>query len=267
MSKLEKEIKVLDINVDQIKDKLDRLGAKYKGEKNQKIYVYDVPTLYYRYLEIRDLLNSDNALIVQTNLSKLKTLMTEFLDLITEEDLNKLLKEINLDDLSNLVELPIDEIRYKIKNEVLNDLFKTLMINPNKWVRLRQSNEKIELTTKHVFDKNDHNIQKVIESEIEVSSLEDTNKILESIGIHKRSYQEKIRTSYKYKTADIEIDIWPMLKPYMEIECDEEEIIDEIIEILDLKDKEIVSVNTETLYKQIGVNIHEISELKFEDRE
>ena len=45
MSKFEKEIKVLDINVDNIKEKLEKLGAENKGKKDQKIYVYDIPTL------------------------------------------------------------------------------------------------------------------------------------------------------------------------------------------------------------------------------
>ena len=45
MSKIEKEIKVLNIDVDQVKDKLKEIGAKNKGKKEQKIYVYDIPTL------------------------------------------------------------------------------------------------------------------------------------------------------------------------------------------------------------------------------
>ena len=86
---------------------------------------------------------------------------------------------------------------------------------------------------------------------------------MESIGICKRSYQEKIRYSYEYKNAEIEIDIWPLLEPYLEIECDEDNIIDEIIEKLNLEDHEIVSLNTEKLYNRINVDIHNISELKF----
>ena len=63
MPKIEKEIKVLNINVDKVKDKLKEIGATDKGKKDQKIYVYDVPTLYYRFLEIRELINSSNAVV------------------------------------------------------------------------------------------------------------------------------------------------------------------------------------------------------------
>ena len=93
--------------------------------------------------------------------------------------------------------------------------------------------------------------------------MEEANLFLESIGVARRSYQEKIRYSYIYKNAEIEIDIWPLIKPYMEIECDDENLINEIIEKLELKNNEIVSLNTEQLYKKIGIDVHSMSELKF----
>lgn len=38
--------------------------------------------------------------------------------------------------------------------------------------------------------------------------------------IKKKTLIEKIRHSFKYKGAEIEIDEWPLLEPYIEIECD-----------------------------------------------
>ena len=49
----------------------------------------------------------------------------------------------------------------------------------------------------------------------------------------------------------------------MEIECDDEDVINEIVEKLELNNKEIVSLNTEQLYKRIGIDVHSMSELKF----
>lgn len=87
--------------------------------------------------------------------------------------------------------------------------------------------------------------------------------MLNSLGIFKRNFQEKIRYSYKYKTACIEIDLWPMLEPYIEIECDDEELISDIVEKLGFSNKEIVSLNTEELYKRIGVDVLSIDTLSF----
>ncbi len=263
MSKFEKEIKVLDINVDNIKEKLEKLGAENKGKKDQKIYVYDIPTLYYRYLEIRELLKVDSPILVNTNIKKLEVLIREFKDLVNSEDLEDLNKKYELNSLEEILNKSIQEITKFLDDKDTESLFTKLKINPNKWVRLRQSNNKSVLTSKHILEKNTSNFQNVIETEFEVSDLEEANLFLESIGIARRSYQEKIRYSYIYKSAEIEIDIWPLIKPYMEIECDDENIINEIIEKLELNNYEIVSLNTEQLYKRIGIDVHSMSELKF----
>ena len=259
MSKIEKEVKILNINVDEVKKTLLEVGAVSKGEKNQKIYVYDVPTIYYRFLEIRTLLNSDSLMIISTNKKRLKNLILEYIDLAEESDLSN----FDIDLLNSIGDLEIEQIRQIISDKKLEESFSKFNINPNKWIRLRESNGKTELTTKHILEKKNSKFQNVIENEIEVSSLEEANLILESIGISRRSYQEKIRYSYKYKEAEIEIDIWPLLNPYLEIECDDEKIIDEIVNMLNLSSHEIVSLNTEQLYKRINIDVHSMSELKF----
>ena len=247
MPKIEKEIKVLNINVDQVQDKLKEIGAKAKGKKEQKIYVYDVPALYYRFLEIRELINSSNGLLVETNLKKLEVLLLEYIDLENEEELAKEKTLLGLNDLMDILKLDIDNIREILNNQTLEANMKKFLINPNKWVRLRKSNDKIELTTKHILNKKHSDYQNVLETEIEVSSFEEANNLLESIGICKRNYQEKIRYSFVYKDAQIEIDVWPMLEPYLEIECDNNKTIEEVLEKLGLLENEIVSTNTESL--------------------
>lgn len=263
MTKIEKEIKVLNINVEQVKDKLKEIGATDKGKKEQKIYVYDVPTLYYRFLEIRELINSSKSLLVETNLKKLEVLLSEYVDLENEEELVQEKTLFGLNDLVDILKLDINNIREILNNPTLETNMKKFLINPNKWIRLRKSNDKIELTTKHIMNKKNSNYQNVLESEIEVSSFEEANNLLESIGICKRNYQEKIRYSFIYKDAQIEIDIWPMLEPYLEIECDNDKTIEEILEKLGLLENEIVSTNTESLYKRKNIDVLQISTLKF----
>lgn len=259
----EKEVKVLNIDVESTKLRLQEIGATFVGKKEQKIYVYDIPTLYYRYLEICELLKSDNKLMVTTNLGKLKILLKEFADLMSNEELTILTRELEVDDIMDIPKFQLEDVILKIESKPFADAISAYKINPNKWIRLRKSNDKIELTTKHVFEKSDMEVQNVEEREVNTSSFEETNSILESIGIVKRSYQEKIRYSFKLNEANIEIDIWPMLKPYMEIECDNTDVIKNIIVELSFEDKEIVSTNTQQLYRKIGIDLQEISELKF----
>lgn len=263
MAKLEKEVKILDIDVEEIQTKLEKINAKFRGKKEQKIYVYDVPTLYYRYLEIKELLKTNNQLLINTNIIKLKNLITEYKDLANDNDILLIKKEFELNNIEDINNKPLVEIINFLENKKVEESFNKFKINPNKWIRLRESNNEITLTCKHILEKEKTNFQKVIETEFNVSNIEEANTFLENIGLAKRSYQEKIRYSYVYEDAEIEIDIWPMLSPYMEIECDNDDLINDLIDKLNLKNKRIVSQNTEQLYKEIGIDIHSISELKF----
>ena len=42
-----------------------------------------------------------------------------------------------------------------------------------------------------------------------------------------------------------------------------ENTINELIDLLDVKEKEIVSLNKKQLYKRINIDVHSMSELKF----
>lgn len=264
MAKLEKEIKILDIDVEGTKEKLDKIGATFKSKKDQKIYTYDIMTINYRFEEAILLLKSENELLKTTATKKLAIVLDEFEDLVSDEKLKLILYDLGVDSFSELLSNDVSIILEKIlSSKLLLTEIKKFEINPNKWVRLRKSNDKVELTVKHIYDKNNDKIQKVKEFEIQVSDLEETNKLLEELGLVRRNYQVKIRYSYVYKSAEIELDIWPNLEPYMEIECDDEKVIDEIITLLEFNDKRIVSINTEGLYKEKGIDILKISDLKF----
>lgn len=264
MAKLEKEIKILNVDVDEIKHKLENIGAEFKGTKNQKIYTYDIPTINYRYLEAIELLKSDRVLVKKSALAKLSIVLDEFSDLISDDELNKIYDELKINSFNELLSMSDSEIVLKLEEaSFLNYLIGNMTINPNKWLRLRKSNDKIELTLKHVYIKNDVKIQKVKEYEVNTSDLNETNLLLENLGLVRRNYQEKIRHSYKFQSAEIEIDEWPMLDPYIEIECDDENLMHELISKLELTNNEIVSLNTEQLYKRKNVDVLEISDLKF----
>lgn len=264
MSKIEKEVKVLDINVNETIDKLKKMGAEYKGFKEQKIYTYDVPTIYFRFLEAMELLKSDNELLITTTLKKINTILDEFADLVDDEILDKIYIEMGVNNFSDLLKYDSKKIFEILNNcKLFNQEISNYLINPNKWIRLRKSNDKIELTVKHIYEKENSKLQKVQEYEIKVSDLDETNQILESIGVVKRNYQEKLRHSFEYNNAEIEIDQWPLLESYMEIECDDETLIQDIINELEFNNKEVVSLNTEQLYKRKNIDVLKISDLKF----
>lgn len=144
MSKYEKEVKVLNIDVEETKLKLINIGANYLGTKNQKIYTYDIPTIYYRFMESIELLDTSNELLIKTTISKLRIILDEFCDLVDEEKLKGIFKEMNILNFDELLSKNSIEIKnILVSSKLFEEEISNKLINPNKWVRLRQSNDKI----------------------------------------------------------------------------------------------------------------------------
>lgn len=274
MKKLEKEIKVLDINPDEIMQKLDEKGAKKVSDTVQKIYVYDLPSISSRYYDsTRQLSEAKKPHEISVAKSKLLILSKEIDNLTDVDDRKELLKHTGYSTIEEILANTPDEELEKVltKKEVLT-VVKKQNINPNKWIRLRQTGKKTTITIKHILNgalpqNNYDGFQPVLETEVPVPSIEEGNMLLESLGYSYRNYQEKRRVSYEYKGVEIDIDSWPHIPPYMEIEHDKPEETDSIINELGLAEHEIVSCNTSDVYQRYGIDIYQYRELRFDDKE
>ena len=176
--KTEFEVRILNINVEEITKKLKSLNAKFLGEKLQRRYVYNL-------LDKKD---------------------DSFLRLRTNGDFSTLtFKEMKFDGVDG---------------------------------------------TKEV--------------EVKVSSFEDTKVILEKIGYFPLTYQENKRRSYLLDGVEIEIDFWPNIPAYLEVECKSK---DDVLKTLDLIGFSLADSTTASIlniYKKYGIDLHECKELKFE---
>lgn len=131
-----------------------------------------------------------------------------------------------------------------------------------RFIRLRTNGEKTTLTIKDKSAKKE--IGSVKELEIEVSNFEKTNAILELLGYEHSTYQENKRIIYKLGHIEFDIDTWPMIPTYLEIEGKNKEDVEKMIKILDI-DKEKLSLDkVSEIYKKYGIDIHQYKELKFE---
>lgn len=262
---LEKEVKVLDVDVNAVQKKLANIGASFRGKKEQHLYTYDVLTIYHRFLEVSTLIKSDKKLMYLTNVKKLRLLLEEATGCIADSERKEICKKYGIDSIAEIAKHTKKEILDFVDDKLVDKALKKCMINPNKWIRLRESNGRCELTVKHIISQsNDEDgFQQIVETEVTTSSFDETNVLLEALGFVRRNYQEKIRYSYSYQSVNIEIDIWPLINPYIEIECEDIALTWKIIEQLDLCDHEVVSCNTEELYRKIGIDIKSMQELKF----
>lgn len=176
--KTEYEIRILEINKEEMIKKLEKLGATNKGKFEQKRYVYDLK--------------------------------------------------------------PVEK---------------------GKWIRLRTNGKITTLTYKDIVS---NTIDGTREVEFQVEDFNKANEFLEKIGFESRSYQENERIQYILNNVEIDIDSWPMIPPYMEIEGKSEKEIFKIKEILNVDESKVTTLNCDDIYKQIyGIDISKIKELKF----
>ena len=272
MGKYEKEIKILNINKVDVEKKLLELGAKKKAEGLQQIYVYDLPSIYTRFYDvILQLKQASKPYEFDVCRNKLEGILNELDNLITEEEQKSLEEKLSSSSLCELLnKTDNSDLLEKFSSINIIDIVKSYLINPNKWIRLRRTNDKTTITVKHILkpeSQNNHKMQRVMETEMEIPSIEDGNDILTQLGFSFRNYQEKYRSTYILDGVEVDIDSWPLIPTYIEIENDSNDIIEAVIQKLELGEKEKTSCNTDEVYRKYGINLYQFRELKFSSKQ
>lgn len=130
----------------------------------------------------------------------------------------------------------------------------------SKWIRLRDTGKEITLTIKEIHH---DGIDGTEEIEITVDSFEAANKILEKLGYQPKGYQENRRTSFILDGARLEIDHWPMIPPYLEIEGDSRDHVVNVAAQLGFSEDQLTGENTIKTYARYGIDLNSITELTF----
>jgi len=133
---------------------------------------------------------------------------------------------------------------------------------PGKWIRLRTNGEKTTLTIKNVVSSK---IDGTRELEIVVDDFERTDLILKELGYFPKAVQENRRRQYTLNGVEIDIDSWPLIPTYLEIEGSSEEEVYQVISLLGLEDAKITSKDVQQVYLDYGHDISQIFELKLEE--
>lgn len=131
-----------------------------------------------------------------------------------------------------------------------------------KWIRLRTNGINSTLTIKSITSPL---IDGTKELEIEVSDFDKCQHILNELGYIERNYQENKRISYKIDDTEIDIDSWPMIPTYVEIEGNNEEKVYKTLEKLSISREKLTTANVDDIYTSYGYNLASISNLKFEE--
>lgn len=156
------------------------------------------------------------------------------------------------------VDINVDEMQKNIKNaggilESPMRLMRRIVIDTpelkarNAFLRVRDQGDKVTITYKQFQNES---VDGAKELEVTVNDFETMVQILQSVNLNYKSYQESKRETWILDDAEIVIDEWPWLKPYIEIEGSSEEHVKEIIEKLGLQWDDALFGDVMAAYRQ-----------------
>ena len=89
----------------------------------------------------------------------------------------------------------------------------------NGWARVRDEGDKITMSYKQL---NSRELDGTHEVNLVIDDFTAGDAFLRQLGLESKSYQETKRESWTLPGFEIELDIWPWTKPYVEIEGPDE---------------------------------------------
>lgn len=168
-----------------------------------------------------------------------------------------------------------DQIRKKLKDlgaeQVFEEVEFTRMTFDNQemrdrgaWIRLRDEGEgKITLALKIVSD--EKSIQGMKEVSFTVGNMESVAMFIEELGFKRKGYEKNLREEWKLGEVIFDIDTWPLIDPWLEIEASSEKEVKEYFEKLGLDYSQAKFGSADVVYKDVyGIEILGRESLLFE---
>ena len=116
------------------------------------------------------------------------------------------------------------------------------------WVRLRDEGDRLTMSYKQLNDRTLHGTKEV---SLTVDNLEQAEAFLRALGLVESSYQETKRESWQLDGVSIELDEWPWIPTFIEIEADNEVLLRSVAEKLSLDFKDAVHGSVENAYQDV----------------
>ena len=137
------------------------------------------------------------------------------------------------------------------------------------WLRLRDEGERITLSFKKRLGVSTHdgttNDAGMKEIEIEVNDFDKTVMLLLELGFIEKHYVENKRIRWEKDEIEFDIDTYPELEPYLEIESTSWNKIDEAIDMLNLKNEDKKIFSTTQIYTMKGIDVKKLKRITFNE--
>ncbi len=136
------------------------------------------------------------------------------------------------------------------------------------WIRVRDEGNKITMAHKRIanFDLNKKDRKNVIieETEITISDFDSACQILFSIGLIEKNYIENKRTRYIKDAVEYDIDTFPQLPSYLEIEGKSLASVEKAASELGFDVSKSVRYTATQMYKDRGIDLRDYQTITFE---
>ncbi len=134
----------------------------------------------------------------------------------------------------------------------------------NAWIRVRDEGDRFTMAFKIVSDES--KITGMREVQLEVDSMEKAGVFLEQLGLKQKNFQQNKREEWELDGVVFDIDTWPSIPPYLEIEAKDEDTVSSWFEKLGFDYSKAVFGSTDVVYSKFyGKDILTMEGLIFEE--
>lgn len=116
------------------------------------------------------------------------------------------------------------------------------------WIRVRDEGDRVTLSYKRLEGRT---ITGTKEISVTVDSFDSACNFLESIGFQCFTIQETLRESWMLNGASIELDTWPWIPPFVEIEAKDERTLKVVAQKLNLDYGQALHGSVEIAYQDV----------------
>jgi adenylate cyclase, class 2 len=117
----------------------------------------------------------------------------------------------------------------------------------NSFIRIRDEGDKVTLTYKRREAETLHGQKEI---EVTVSDFDKTIELFTAAGWEYITFQESKRETWTLDGAEVVIDEWPWIDPYIEIEADNEDTVRSVAQTLDVKWETANLGSVDNFYKE-----------------
>ena len=177
--------------------------------------------------------------------------------------------EVNVPELEKkLISIGAEKVGEYNYHRIIMDYPDKRLHADHSWIRLRTDGEKTTLTYKQaqMGEKKDRFIGHVgmKEIEIEVEGYEKTFELLKAIGLIVKMEEKNKRIRYRLQDITFDIDFWPEIPAYLEIESTSYEKVKNAANKLGFDSEKGIIGTAGTVYKKYGIDIDEYASITFE---